>query len=151
MSSYKVYGEGPGLEMPFLQKSFVSVYFVLQGVMCAVLSHSVVSNSVTPWTVACQPPLSKGFSKQEYWSGFPGPPSGSSPPRDQTCDVLHLLHCQASSLPLVPPRGNTNFSSVQFSRSVVSDSLWPHESQHARPPWPSPSPGVHSDSRQSSP
>ena len=36
---------------------------------------------------------------------------------------------------------------VQFSRSVMSDSLPPHESQHARPPCPSPSPGVHSDSR----
>ena len=35
------------------------------------------------------------------------------------------------------------FSSVQFSRSVVSDSLQPHESQHARPPCPSPTPGVH--------
>ena len=42
------------------------------------------------------------------------------------------------------------FSSVQFSRSVVSDSLRPHELQHARPPCPSPSPGVHSDSRPSS-
>ena len=40
--------------------------------------------------------------------------------------------------------------SVQFSRSVVSDSLWPHESQHIRPPCPSPTPGVHSDSRPSS-
>ena len=39
------------------------------------------------------------------------------------------------------------FSSVQFSRSVVSDSLRPHESQHARPPCRSPTPGVHSDSR----
>ena len=37
-------------------------------------------------------------------------------------------------------------SSVQFSRSVVSDSLRPHESQHARPPCPSLSPGVHSKS-----
>ena len=37
-------------------------------------------------------------------------------------------------------------ASVQFSRSVVSDSLRPHESQHARPPCPSPTPGVHSDS-----
>ena len=37
-------------------------------------------------------------------------------------------------------------SSVQFSRSVMSDSLRPHESQHARPPCPSPTPGVHSDS-----
>ena len=42
------------------------------------------------------------------------------------------------------------FSSVQFSRSVMSDSLRPHESQHARPPCPTPSPGVHSDSRPSS-
>ena len=41
-------------------------------------------------------------------------------------------------------------SSVQFSRSVVSDSLRPNESQHARPPCPSPSPGVHSESRPSS-
>ena len=38
------------------------------------------------------------------------------------------------------------FSSVQFSRSVVTDSLWPHESQHARPPCPSPSLGVYSNS-----
>ena len=41
-------------------------------------------------------------------------------------------------------------SSVQFSQSVVSDSLRPHESQHAGPPCPSPAPGVHSDSRPSS-
>ena len=39
------------------------------------------------------------------------------------------------------------FSSVQFSRSVMSDSLRTHESQHARPPCPSSTPGVHSDSR----
>ena len=40
--------------------------------------------------------------------------------------------------------------SVQFSRSVVSNSLRPHESQHARPPCPSPTPRVHPDSRPSS-
>ena len=40
--------------------------------------------------------------------------------------------------------------SVQFSRSVMSDSVRPHESQHSRPPCPSPSPRVHSDSRPSS-
>ena len=45
---------------------------------------------------------------------------------------------------------NYQFSSVQFSRSVVSNSLRPHESKYARPPCPSPSPGVHSDSRPSS-
>ena len=37
------------------------------------------------------------------------------------------------------------YNSVQFSHSVVSDSLRPHESQHARPPCPSPTPGVHSN------
>ena len=42
------------------------------------------------------------------------------------------------------------FSSVQFSCSVMSDSLRSHESQHARPPCPSPTPGVHSNSRPSS-
>ena len=41
-------------------------------------------------------------------------------------------------------------SLVQFSRSVVSDSLQPHESQHARPSCPSPTAGVHSDSPFSS-
>ena len=41
-------------------------------------------------------------------------------------------------------------SSVQFSHSVLSDSLRPHELQHARPPCASPTPGVHSDSRSSS-
>ena len=42
------------------------------------------------------------------------------------------------------------FSSVQFSRSVLSDFLRPHESQHVRPPCPSPTPGVHSNSHPSS-
>ena len=50
-------------------------------------------------------------------------------------------------------QGLINFSvngSVQFSRSVMSDSLGPHELQHLRPPCPSPTPRVHSDSRPSS-
>ena len=40
--------------------------------------------------------------------------------------------------------------SDQISHSVISDSLRPHESQHARPPCPSPTPGVHSDLHPSS-
>ena len=40
--------------------------------------------------------------------------------------------------------GHAQFSSVQFSRSVMSDSLQPHESQNSRPPCPSPTPGVYS-------
>ena len=45
---------------------------------------------------------------------------------------------------------NICISSVQFSRSVMSNSLWPHESQHARPPCPSQAPGVCSYSCPSS-
>ena len=45
--------------------------------MCSVTS--VVSDSATPWTVAYQGPLSMGFSRQEYWSGFPCPPPGDLP------------------------------------------------------------------------
>ena len=43
------------------------------------LSCSVTFNSVTPWTEAHQVPLSMGFSRQEYWSGFPCPPPGDLP------------------------------------------------------------------------
>ena len=45
---------------------------------------------------------------------------------------------------MVPSRDRHLVPSVQFSRSVVSDSLRPHEPQHARPPCPSPTPGVYS-------
>ena len=43
-----------------------------------------------------------------------------------------------------------HYSSVQFSHSVISDSLRPHELQHTRPPYPSPTPRVHSNSCPSS-
>ena len=43
---------------------------------CAMLSHPVMSNSATPWTVAHQVLLSMEFSKQEYWSGLQCPPPG---------------------------------------------------------------------------
>ena len=43
-------------------------------------SHwSSMAAIATPWTVALQSPLSMGFSRQEYWSGFPCPPSGDLP------------------------------------------------------------------------
>ena len=67
----------------------------------------------------------------------------SSSPSVRAETVLEQLsennHCNAAF----------GYHSVQFSRSVVSDPLRPHESQHARPPCPSPTPGVHSDSRPS--
>ena len=45
--------------------------------VCAVTS--VISDSVIPWTVAHQSPLSTRFPKQEYWSGLPFPPPGDLP------------------------------------------------------------------------
>ena len=58
--------------------------------------------------------------------------------------------CLVESLCCSPETITTHLIEYQFSRSVMSNSLWPHESQHARPPCPSSTPRVHSDSRPSS-
>ena len=65
------------------------------------LSCSVVSDSLSPWTVACQAPLSMEFSRQEYWSekSFPSP-GGSSWPRSLTL--------QAGYFPSEPPGKTQN-------------------------------------------
>ena len=59
------------------------IQVLLSGAFCicvCVLSHfSRVGLFVTPWTVACQVLLSKGFSRQESWSGLPWAPSGDLP------------------------------------------------------------------------
>ena len=115
--------------------------------VCVCVIHSVVPNFVTPWTVPCQAPLSMGFSRQEYWSGLPFPSSSDLPDPGIKPGSPEL---QTDSLPSEPPEKPLKDMSDQISRSVVSDSLQPHESQHARPPCPSPTPGVHSNSRPSS-
>ena len=81
------------------------------------------------------------FSRQEYWSVLPFPSPGDLPHPGMELTPPAL---RAGSLRSV------QFSSVHFSRSVVSDSLWPHELQHARPPCPSPTTGVHANSCPSS-
>ena len=48
-----------------------------------------MSDSAIPWTVACQAPLSMGFSKQEYWSGLPFPPPGDL--SDQRIEPASLM------------------------------------------------------------
>ena len=53
----------------------------------------------TPWTVACQAPLSMGFSRQEYWSSLPFPPPGDLPDPGIKHTSTHcpsLLHCRRS-------------------------------------------------------
>ena len=62
-----------------------------------------MSDSATLWTVACEVPLSMGFSRQEYWSEFPFPPPGIFLTQRLNPRLLHFLHWQASSSPLAPP------------------------------------------------
>ena len=77
---------------------------------------SVVSESTTPWTVACQAPQSVRFSRQEYWSGLPFPSPGDLPdpgiePKSPMGPVL-----QADSLPLSDegsPSSSNSLRSIQ--------------------------------------
>ena len=64
------------------------------------LSH--IRLFVTPWSVACQTPLSMGFSRQVYWGGLRCPLPGDLP-NPWIEPELCLLHWQKVSLPLVPP------------------------------------------------
>ena len=99
-------------------------------VIVVVQSFSCVPLFVTPWTAACQDSLS--FTNT--WSLL-----------KCTCidgDAIQPSH------PVLPfssrlQSSQHQFSSVQFSRSVISDSLRPCEPQHTRPPCPSPTPRVH--------
>ena len=86
---------------------------------CAVLSRSVVSDSVTPWTVAHQVPLSMEFSRPEYRSGLPCPPPEDLPnpeikPRSPTL--------QADSLPAeLPGKAREQGYQGPFAHTVHSD------------------------------
>ena len=71
---------------------------------CCMPNHlSHVQLFVTLWTVACQAPLSMGFSRQEYWSGLPCPSPGDLPDPGIERRLVCPLHWQAGSSLLVPP------------------------------------------------
>ena len=84
-----------------------------------------------------------------FWRGLSGFPSITCQTcffhREKNSDYL-LIFVEILFLYFSAIIRSHQFSPFQFSRSVVSDSLRPHESQHARPPCPSPTPGVHSNS-----
>ena len=61
-------------------------------------------------------------------------------------DTIKQSHPLSSPSPPALNLSQHQFSSVHFSHSVMSNSLQPHDLQHARPPCPSPTPGVHSNS-----
>ena len=122
---------------------------------------SCVPLFVTPWTVAHQVPLEnprdspgKNTDVKCHFL-FPGIflTQGSNLILQRLLHGRQILYLCGTweDVRLGPTSNDLILPSVQFSRSVVSDSLWPHESQHARPPCPSPTPGVHSNSCPSSP
>ena len=96
-----------------------------------------------PMDCSYQVPLSMGFSSQEYCSGLSFPPPGES---FQPRYWIHV-NCIADGFFTHWATWETQvrFSSVQFSHSVVSNSLGPYEPQHARPPCPLPTTGVYSN------
>ena len=63
------------LEVPWLKRLSTSACTNIRKWKYQSLSH--VQLFATPWTVARQPPLSMGFSRQEYWSGYPFPSPGN--------------------------------------------------------------------------
>ena len=98
------------------------------------------------WTVAFQALLTMGFSRQEYWSGLPCPLPGYLPDPEIEPVCPAALALQADSL-LPSHWGSPQMHhSVQFSCSVISDSLRPYGLQRFRPPCPSPTPRVYSSS-----
>ena len=82
---------------------------------CAVLSHSVMSDSLTPWTAAHQPPLFMGFFRQEYWNGLSCPPPGDLP--DPGIEPRSPL-LQADSLPSEPPRRLVHIRKLENFRTL---------------------------------
>ena len=86
-----------------------------------------------------------GFSRPEYWSGLPFPSPGDLP--DLGIELMSPA-LQADPLPSEPP--GKPFNSVQYSHSVISDSLWPLGLQHNRLPCPSLTPRACSNSCPSS-
>ena len=100
-----------------------------------------------PVNCTCHVPLSMEFSRQEYWSGLPCPPPGDLPyPGIEPASFASLG--LAGRFFTTEPPGKP--CSVQFGRSLVSESLQPHGPQHARPPCLSPTPRARSKSCPSS-
>ena len=89
-------GKTDALTLETKEQSYLFFYFMCHpkksfnrpavASLCCVCCLSHMWLFVTPWTRVLQAALSMGFSRQEYWSGFPCPPPGeSSQPRDETC------------------------------------------------------------------
>ena len=114
---------------------------------CVLSCFSHVWHGATLWTVAHQATLSMGFSRQEYLSGLPCPPPGDLPdPGIKLVSLMSPALAGGFFITSATWQAIVHQFQFQFSRSVVSDSLWPHELQHTRSPCPSPTSGVYPNS-----
>ena len=100
-------------------------------VCCFVQLLSCVRLFATPWTVAYQAPLSMRFPRQEYWSGL-----------SQFLLFYWVLSVCFKFISKIPANITVNVSPA-VKLKVQSESLWPHELQHAKPPCLSPTPGIY--------
>ena len=93
---------GPGRGPPSYNRNMCEIS--VRG--CMLSCFSWVQLFATLWTVACQAPLSVGFSKREYWSGLPCPPPGDPETQGSNlclCHLSPLLYWQGGSSPLASP------------------------------------------------
>ena len=95
--------------------------------MCTLSRLSPVQFFATPWTLACQAPLSMGFSRQEYCSGWPFLLQGIFPTQGLTS---HLPHWQAGSLQLSKPPGISCYAYGRWSESQTRLSDWTTRTKH---------------------
>ena len=78
---------------------------------------------MTPWTVACQAPLSMGFPRQEYWSGLPFPSPGDLPnPRIKPVSPA-LSDGLFTAEPVGKPRSSFNSTAIQFRHKPPRSSV----------------------------
>ena len=118
------------------------------GCVCA---QSCLSSNLVDSTATCQPPLSMGFPRQEFWSGLPFPSPGDLP--DPGMEPMSLALASIFFITEPPGKSESQYllvinqiNMLLFSHLVVSDSLRPHRPWHARLPCPSALHGVCSNS-----
>ena len=104
---------------------------------CHLWAHTESDTTELTWTMDLKFQVPIQYCHLQHWTLF------SPPDTPTTGDHFRFALASLFFLELFPWSSLGAFNSIQFSRSVVSDSLRPYVSQHARPPCPSPTPGVH--------
>ena len=121
---------------PIVKVSSLSFQYWLSLILTAMKSIVSLRATAAPST-PCPPPMAEGtLTKSMEFYHLPA------------VGFMSYIECYTPQIltMMCTPWGWSSFSSVQFSCSAMSDSLQPHGLQHARPPCPSPTPGVYSNS-----